>query len=81
MEISTKRTVKVIQMEIDALNNLITKRLEWLSNPLNRRRGTYNAVKLDTLQMQRNLDALKEELTEIIRTNLKYQNYDNEEMD
>lgn len=61
MTTEIKRNKKIVNAEIQTLSDLIYKREKWLNNPENKNRGTYSAVKLDTLDMQEKKHALIEE--------------------
>lgn len=57
-----ERKPAIIRAEIKALDTLITRRLVWLNKAENKPKGTYNAVKADTDQMEENLNDLRTEL-------------------
>jgi len=62
MNESTERDIVAIKNEISRLTALIEKRQKWLSDPVNRRRGTWQVVLRDTRQMEETLDELQHEL-------------------
>jgi hypothetical protein len=61
------RKPSIIKSEIEAIDNLITRRLMWLNRAENRLKKTYQAVKLDTDQMEERLKDLRDELSECER--------------
>ena len=61
METNTilKKDASMLEAEIKSLENLIEKRRAWLIDPTNQMRGTYKAVKQDTVQLEQDLADLK----------------------
>ena len=51
----------IIDAEIRALTVLIERREQWLNNPANKHKGTYEAVSQDTQQMKGTLASLQAE--------------------
>lgn len=64
-----QRKPAIITNEINALDRLICRRLMWLNKPENKGKSTYQAVKLDTDQMEINLEDLRIELRAIVEKN------------
>ncbi len=61
-----KNQMKVLEAEIASLQNLLEKREKWLADPINRRKGTYKAVKEDTDQVRESLQENKLEYQELL---------------
>ena len=55
---------EVIRNEIESLKNLIGRRHEWLSKPVNKSRKTFKAVLQDTNEMESMLEDLQQKLKE-----------------
>ncbi len=64
-EVKTGRKPATIQIEIDALDRLITRRWMWLNKPESKLKGTYRAVLRDTEEMEAKLKALRIEFDEV----------------
>lgn len=62
------RNPETVKMELKALEHLMERRLEWLGNPINRQRTTYEAVAADTRHLEREIDFLKTELSTTDKT-------------
>jgi hypothetical protein len=58
------RKAEVIENEIETLGNLIDRRTIWLNKPENKRRGTYQSIVKDTLEMECKLKELNNELAD-----------------
>ncbi|MBI9055485.1 MAG: hypothetical protein JEY96_16805 [Bacteroidales bacterium] len=63
------RNLPLVDAELRALNALITKREKWLNEPLNKSKGTFQAVKADTDQMKQKLAELNEEKSDLLKPN------------
>lgn len=61
----TTRKIEVVELEVTALKSLIEKREKWLSDPINRKKRTYEAVNKDTASMLTKYKELVEEMNEI----------------
>lgn len=60
---ASERTANLVSGEINALEILIARRNDWLSN--NKSAKTFAAVKKDTIEMTYKLQELKDELKEL----------------
>ena len=58
------RKAEVIEIEIEALGNLIDRRHAWMNKAENKMRRTYDAIVKDTLEMECKLLELNKELEE-----------------
>lgn len=65
MEITSTRTREVVSKEAENLSKLIMQREEWLADPLNKDKKTYQQTKDDTTEMIWNLKELQDELKEL----------------
>lgn len=67
----------VLEHEIRSLESLVSRRRQWLENPVNKNKTTYSAVGADTRQMETELEMLKKDLRDmdqekrIIETNIR----------
>jgi hypothetical protein len=60
-----RRNEANLELEIRVLQNLVDRRHNWLANPLNKMRSTYEAVLRDTRNMEYQLLELQSELKEL----------------
>lgn len=67
----SKNQLSVLEKEITSLQNLVSKREKWLADPINKRRGTFKAVKDDTNQIRQTLQESKMEYQELLNKALK----------
>jgi hypothetical protein len=56
----------MLENEIKSLQELINKREKWLADPLNKKKGTYSAVKNDTDELRQDLQEAKAEYQELL---------------
>ena len=79
MTVITKeiKSLVALKLERQALKGLIDKRNAWLMDPVNQKRGTFNSVKTDTMEMtwklselDRQIDGMEKDL-ETNNTNAK----------
>ncbi len=61
-QVTTTRDIIAVKNDISRINALIEKREKWLNDPVNRRRGTWQAVYNDTKQLVEQLQELEDEL-------------------
>lgn len=81
MNVITKEQCKdkraVLEHEIRSLESLVSRRQQWLGNPVNKSKTTYSSVSADTREMERELEMLRKDLKEmdqekrIIETNIR----------
>ena len=55
------RKAEVMDLEIEAMQNLVDRRWMWLNVPQNKLRRTYTAVLVDTREMEAKLKFLQDE--------------------
>lgn len=68
-----QQSLESLELEAQALRNLIERRNAWLNDPVNRLKSTYSAVSGDTLELMLELQQLENDIETIKRRN----NYEN----
>lgn len=59
------KSLEALKVERNALQKLIDKRNAWLMDPDNQKRGTFNAVKADTVDMTWKLSELDRQIADM----------------
>lgn len=61
-DLDSKTRQAIMRDEMVHLEDLVSRRRDWLDLPLNKKRSTYQAVLRDTREMEKTLEDLKKEL-------------------
>lgn len=63
-----KRDAASLELEINTLRRIVERRHSWLADPINRMRGTYEAVLRDTHNIEYQLMELEQEYEALLTT-------------
>ncbi|HLN56115.1 MAG TPA: hypothetical protein VK207_08985 [Bacteroidales bacterium] len=55
-DLTIEEEISVLENEIQSGQKLVKDRITWLSNPLNKKKSTYQAIKMNTREVEEELD-------------------------